>query len=108
MEINERIICKITGIQSYGVFVEHGAYSGLVHISELSDHYVASIEDLFSIGDEIEALVLKIDDKNKRLKLSYKQAHPMHPRIQKMVKIKKGFHPLAQALPHWVEKALKK
>jgi len=44
---------------------------------------------------------------NKRLKLSYKQAHPINPRIQKMVKIKIGFHSLSKALPHWIEKAKK-
>ncbi|HPG43386.1 MAG TPA: S1 RNA-binding domain-containing protein [Acholeplasmataceae bacterium] len=105
MKINDQITCKITGIQSYGVFVSYEDYSGLIHISELSDQYVSSIEELMCIGDEVEVVVLDIDEEQKRLKLSYKQANPVHPKIQKMVKIKIGFHTLSKALPHWVEKA---
>lgn len=105
MKINDQIICKITGIQSYGVFVSYLEYSGLIHISELSDQYVSSIEEIMCVGDEVEVVVLEIDEDQKRLKLSYKQANPVHPKIQKMVKIKIGFHTLSKALPHWVEKA---
>ena len=105
MKINDQITCKITGIQSYGVFVSYEDYSGLIHISELSDQYISSIEELMCIGDEVEVVVLDIDEEQKRLKLSYKQANPVHPKIQKMVKIKIGFHTLSKALPHWVEKA---
>ncbi|MDY0295062.1 MAG: S1 RNA-binding domain-containing protein [Acholeplasmataceae bacterium] len=105
MKINDQIICKITGIQSYGVFVSYQEYSGLIHISELSDQYVSSIEEILCVGDEVEVVVLEIDEEQKRLKLSYKQANPVHPKIQKMVKIKIGFHTLSKALPHWVEKA---
>jgi general stress protein 13 len=105
MKINDQITCKITGIQSYGVFVSYEDYSGLIHISELSDQYVSSIGELMCVGDEVEAVVLDIDEEQKRLKLSYKQANPVHPKIQKMVKIKIGFHTLSKALPHWVEKA---
>jgi general stress protein 13 len=105
MKINDQITCKITGIQSYGVFVSYEDYSGLIHISELSDQYVSSIGELMCVGDEVEVVVLDIDEEQKRLKLSYKQANPVHPKIQKMVKIKIGFHTLSKALPHWVEKA---
>lgn len=105
MKINDQIVCKITGIQSYGVFVSYENYTGLIHISEVSDQYVSSIEEILCIGDEVEVVVLDIDEEQKRLKLSYKQANPIHPKIQKMVKIKIGFHSLAKALPHWVDKA---
>lgn len=105
MKINDQITCKITGIQSYGVFVSYEDYSGLIHISELSDQYVSSIGELMCVGDEVEVVVLDIDEEQKRLKLSYKQANPVPPKIQKMVKIKIGFHTLSKALPHWVEKA---
>jgi general stress protein 13 len=107
MKINDQIVCKITGIQSYGVFVACQDYIGLIHISEVSDQYVSSIEEILCIGDEVETAILEIDEENKRLKLSYKQAHPINPKIQEMVKIKIGFHSLSKALPHWIEKAKK-
>lgn len=108
MKVNDSIICTVTGIQSYGVFVSYEDYSGLIHISEVSDQYIPSIEDILCVGDEIEAIVLEIDEAQKRLKLSYKQANPIHPKISKLVKIKIGFHSLSKALPFWVEKTKKK
>ena len=108
MKVNDHITCKITGIQPYGVFVTYESYTGLIHISELSDQFVSSIEEIVCIGDEVEVMILEIDEENKRLKLSYKRAHPIHPKIQKMAKIKIGFHSIAQALPHWIEKSKKK
>lgn len=107
MNINDRIVCKVTGIQSYGVFVSCKEYSGLVHISEISEQYVSSLDDFIKIGDDIDVSILEIDESNKRLKLSYKQAHPIHPKIKKQVKVKIGFHTLDQALPHWIEKTKK-
>ncbi|MFA6377038.1 MAG: S1 RNA-binding domain-containing protein [Acholeplasmataceae bacterium] len=107
MKIDDRIICAVTGIQTYGVFVSCDEYTGLIHISEMSDQYVSSLEDILCVGDEIEAIVIEIDEDNKRLKLSYKKAHPVHPKIQRLVKIKIGFHSLAKALPHWIEKSKK-
>lgn len=107
MKINDRITCTVTGIQPYGVFVSYEDYTGLIHISEMSDQYVSSIEEMITVGDLIEVLVLEIERDARRLKLSYKKAHPVNPKIQKLVKIKIGFHSLAKALPHWIEKAKK-
>ena len=104
MKIKDNIVCKITGFQPYGVFVTYGEYTGLIHISEISDEFIPNIEDILSIGDDIEVHILEIDEENKRLKLSYKQANPIHPRIKKMVKIRIGFHSLSIALPHWIDK----
>jgi len=107
MNVDDQIVCKITGIQPYGVFVTYEDYTGLIHISEISDQFVPSIEDIMSIGDDVEVVVLEVDEAHKRLKLSYKKANPIHPKIQKMVRIKIGFHSLAKALPHWIEKTKK-
>lgn len=107
MKVNDNIVCKVTGIQPYGVFVSFDDYVGLIHISEVSDQYVTSIEDILCVGDDVEATILEIDEDQKRLKLSYKQANPIHPRIQKMVKIKIGFQSLYKALPFWIEKTKK-
>jgi general stress protein 13 len=108
MKINDHIECKITGIQSYGIFVEYEDYTGLIHISELSHYFVSEIEEVFHLDDLIKVVILEIDEDNKRLKLSYKQIHTLHQKIQKHTRIKIGFHSLANALPHWIEKKQKK
>ena len=104
MEKNERITCQITGIQPYGIFVQCQSYIGLIHISDVSNHYVSSVEEIFSIGDEIDAVVIEVDEENKKVKLSYKKALQIHPKIQEKTKIKIGFHSLAQMLPIWISK----
>ena len=65
---------KVTGITSFGVFVsmDNGA-SGLVHISEISNDYVADINQIIHSGMEVKVKVLSKDDKGK-LSLSIKQA----------------------------------
>ncbi|HEX7379767.1 MAG TPA: S1 RNA-binding domain-containing protein, partial [Pirellulales bacterium] len=46
---------------------------GLCHISELSDGYVNSVNDVCKVGDEMLVKVIAIDDQD-RVKLSRRQA----------------------------------
>jgi len=103
MQKNERILCKVTGIQPYGVFVEYGNYQGLIHISEVSDRFVTDITKLFNVGDEIYAVVLDFDDKHHKLQLSYKRALLVDSKVMQKVDIKIGFRSLKEKLDDWVE-----
>ena len=87
MKKNKVITCKIVGFQDYGMFVNCGEYEGLVHISEISDQYINSIEQIFMVGDLVDLLVLEVCDEN-RLKLSYKRNHHIHKKIVKSVPMK--------------------
>jgi len=58
----------------FGAFVELTAgVEGLVHISELSDDRVRSVEDVVKVGQTIQAKVLGVDEENRRISLSIKQ-----------------------------------
>jgi small subunit ribosomal protein S1 len=64
---------KITNITEFGVFVEiEEGIEGLVHISELSSKRVKSSSDLYSVGEEVSAVVKNIDPKSKKIRLSIK------------------------------------
>jgi polyribonucleotide nucleotidyltransferase len=53
---------KVTRIMAFGAFVEIlPGKEGLVHISELADYRVPSVEDVVKIGDEVTVLVTEID-----------------------------------------------
>ena len=53
---------KVVRLMNFGAFVEIlPGKDGLVHISELSDHHIASVEDEVSVGDEITVVVKEID-----------------------------------------------
>ena len=64
---------KVTGISSFGAFVDLGGADGLIHISELAWSSVRTPEEVVSLGDEVEVLVLRVDAENKKIALSLKR-----------------------------------
>lgn len=101
MKNNNIVKCKVVGFQDYGMFVNCGNYEGLVHISEISEQYVNSIEQIFSVGDFVDLVVLEVCEDN-RLKLSYKKNHHINKKIVKSVPVKIGFHSLNNELSKWI------
>ena len=66
---------KVTGIQTFGAFVEIvPGKEGLVHISKLDKQRVEKTEDVVSLGDEIVVKVMEIDDVKGKISLSRKDA----------------------------------
>ncbi len=64
----------ITSIKKYGVFLSfEGAYSGLLHISEISNNFVNNIEKYFHCGDKIKVYVKTVDKESKFLGVSLKR-----------------------------------
>jgi len=64
----------VTGIKEFGAFVEiFPGTDGLVHISELADFRVRSVEDICKMGDQMWVKCIGIDDRG-RIKLSRRAA----------------------------------
>lgn len=100
----------VTGILSYGAFVSLDEYyNGLIHISEISDHYVRDISDYLKIGDTISAKVIAVDEENCHVKLSIKeQTSYIEPqRKSKILEVGSGFGILKEHLDVWIEKSYK-
>jgi small subunit ribosomal protein S1 len=68
----------IRTLAEYGAFVELGGVDGLLHVSDISWGRVNQPADVLSVGQEIEAKVLKIDIEKQRISLGMKQLQP-HP-----------------------------
>jgi small subunit ribosomal protein S1 len=67
----------VTNIREYGAFVDIGnGVEGFLHISEISWNSNSKIEDLLSVGDEINIEVIDLDLENRRLRVSYKSLLP--------------------------------
>ena len=66
----------VTGISSFGAFVDLGGADGLVHISEMSWGPVGRPEDVVSIGDQLDVYVLRVDIENKKIALSLRRLEP--------------------------------
>lgn len=63
----------VTRIEKYGAFVDIGAERpGMVHVSEMTDGYVQSPEDVVKVGQEVEVRVIKLNRKQRKIDLSMK------------------------------------
>jgi small subunit ribosomal protein S1 len=69
--INTKVSGKVTSIADFGVFVEiEDGIEGLIHVSQLSSERVDKPSSLFKVGDQVEALVVQLDPKERRIGLS--------------------------------------
>lgn len=76
VEVGEVLKGKVTGITSFGAFVElPDGSSGMVHISEVSNSFIKDIRDELTEEQEVTVKVLEINDKGK-IGLSIKKALP--------------------------------
>ena len=66
----------VTGISGFGAFVDIGGADGLIHISELSWAPVATVEEVVSVGQEVEVYVLRVARDTKRIALSLRRLTP--------------------------------
>ncbi len=67
---------RISSITDFGVFIDLGGADGLAHMTELTWERGKKARDLFQVGDEVQAYILKIDRENKKISLSIKRAQP--------------------------------
>lgn len=106
---NKIIEVEVSGIEPYGIFVRaKSGYSGLIHISEIDNHFIKDIHKYVSIGDKIYANIIGVDEDNKQLKLSIKNMNYNNNNYGKRV-IKEnisGFLPLANNLDIWINDTL--
>ena len=70
-----KISGKIVSMTNYGSFIEiEPGIEGLIHVSEMSwTQHVKNPSEMFSLGDEIEAIVLAVDTEERKISLGVKQ-----------------------------------
>ena len=68
----------VKNITSYGVFVDLGGVDGLIHITDLSWGRISHPEEVVSLDQKINVVILDFDDTKKRIALGLKQLNP-HP-----------------------------
>ncbi len=70
LELNELVEGKVTGIKPFGVFVDLDGLSGLLHIKQVSQKFIDSLEKVFQIGQTIKAVIIDLDEGKGRVALS--------------------------------------
>ena len=68
----------VKNITSYGVFIDLGGVDGLIHITDLSWGRVNHPEEIVTLDEKINVVILDFDDEKRRIALGLKQLAP-HP-----------------------------
>ncbi len=73
--IGQHVKGKVTNLTNFGAFVElESGLEGLVHVSEMSwTKRVRHPNEVLKEGDEVEAVILRIDPKDRRISLGIRQ-----------------------------------
>ncbi len=76
--VGSKVTGKVVNIADYGAFVElEKGVEGLVHISEMSwTQHIRHPSQVVSLGDMIEAVVLKVEPEERKISLGLKQLEP--------------------------------
>ncbi|WP_027964370.1 S1 domain-containing post-transcriptional regulator GSP13 [Halalkalibacillus halophilus] len=110
---------KVTGIQSYGAFVEIAENKqGLVHISEITHGFVKDINQHLNVGDEVKVKVLDAEESKGKYSLSIRATEDKPKQQTKAPQQKKqasyaantqeeapGFNVLKDKLEGWIEQS---
>jgi small subunit ribosomal protein S1 len=69
----ETVRGTVRSLTDYGAFVDLGGVDGLLHVGEIAWGRVNKPADVLSLGQQIEARVLKVDPAKRRISLGMKQ-----------------------------------
>jgi small subunit ribosomal protein S1 len=76
--VNSRVIGRVVNVTDYGAFVElEAGVEGLIHISEMTwSRRMKHPSKVVKPGDQVEAVVLEVHSKDRRISLGLKQLEP--------------------------------
>jgi uncharacterized protein len=71
LEVGMRLPGIVTNVTKFGAFVDIGVHQdGLIHISQLADHYVKDPAEVVKVRQQVQVRVLEVDAKRGRIALS--------------------------------------
>ena len=70
-EVNDVVKVTIVSMTTYGAFARIiPGIDGLIHISQIADKHIAKPQDELTVGQEVEAKIIAVDNDKKRVSLS--------------------------------------
>lgn len=73
LEEGQTIEGVVSSIRDFGAFVDIGGVDGLIPISEIGWSRVEKVEDYFTVGQKVQAVIKKLDWDKDRISLSFKE-----------------------------------
>ena len=116
-KVGDIIEGTVTRVESYGAFfIFNGDIKGLLHISEMSNAFVADINKSYRVGNLYRTKIIEIDPFTSFMKLSAKRMSNEEKDIATMFNGKKetvceedvDFTKLKEELPTWIAKQLER
>ena len=73
--VGSKVAGKVVNLMNYGLFLQlEEGIEGLIHISEMSwTKHIKHPSDIYSVGDNVDAVVISIDREKKKIALGIKQ-----------------------------------
>ena len=69
LNLGQLIQGKVLAVKPYGFFVDLGGFSGLLHQSSVTNGSIRNLQEIFGVGETINALVTEIDLEKGRIAL---------------------------------------
>ncbi len=81
--VGDRVKGTVKNVTDFGAFIDLGGADGLLHISEMSWGRVDNPKNIFSVGDEVEALIKDIQGEKIALSLKFDETNPWRTAAEK-------------------------
>ena len=76
-----KLLGIVTNVTAFGAFVDIGVHQdGLVHVSQLADHFVRDASEVVKVGQKVQTTVVEVDLKRNRIALSMKSKPDLEAR----------------------------
>lgn len=73
LQVGMKLPGIVTNVTAFGAFVDVGVHQdGLVHVSQLADHFVKDASEVVKVGQKVNVTVVEVDLKRNRIALSMK------------------------------------
>lgn len=70
LQLGQLISGQVVSIKPFGAFVDFDGTTGLLHIKQISQEYIPDLNVVFSIGQELKALIISLDEGSGKIALS--------------------------------------
>jgi protein Tex len=78
LQVGMKLPGIVTNVTAFGAFVDVGVHQdGLVHVSQLADHFVRDASEVVKVGQKVQVTVMEVDLKRNRIALSMKSKPDM-------------------------------
>jgi small subunit ribosomal protein S1 len=76
LKVGSIVVGRVENIKDFGVFVNLGGVTGLIHVTKLDWFRVEHPSEILKIGDEVQAVVEAVDPERGRIRLNRQAALP--------------------------------